>query len=259
MKQFFGLFRSEFNMSIRRPGLWVAYLIVFGFFGGSMFAPSSLGTTDVFSSTPTLQQAGETVYMFNMLMPLVAGILAADRIQRDLKLGLRELQTSAPLRSVTYILGKYFGVLAAELLPLFIWVILLGLIATAAGLASASILAGILAAFLTITLPSFAFVIAFSLACPLIMPLRVYQILFTGYWFWGNYLNSAVFPTVSDTLLNSSGVYALQGFFRGTISQTSEALYTPAQAWLNIIILCVCAAAALTAVQRYFAWQSKRA
>jgi ABC-2 type transport system permease protein len=259
MRQLTGIFRNEFSMSIRRPGLWIAYLIVFGFFGVSMFAPSASGPADVFSSNPPWQEAGEMVYLFNMLMPLVAGILAADRMQRDLKLGLRELQTSAPMRSVTYILGKYFGVLVSELLPLVIWVVLLGIIATAGGLASASILAGILAAFLSITLPSFAFVIAFSLACPLIMPLRVYQILFTGYWFWGNYLNSAVFPTVSDTLLNSSGIYALQGFFRGTISQTSEALYTPAQAWLNIIILCVCAAAALTAVQRYFAWQSKRA
>jgi ABC-2 type transport system permease protein len=259
MRQLIGIFRNEFNMSIRRPGLWVAYLIVFGFFGVSLFAPSASGPTDVFSSNPPWQEAGETVYLFNMLMPLLAGILAADRMQRDLKLGLRELQTSAPMRSVTYILGKYFGVLASELLPLFIWVVLLGVIAAASGLASANILAGILAAFLSITLPSFAFVIAFSLACPLIMPLRVYQILFTGYWFWGNYLNSAVFPTVSDTLLNSSGIYALQGFFRGTISQTSEALYTPVQAWLNILILGVCAAAALTAAYRYFAWQTKRA
>lgn len=259
MAQFLNVARYELNMSIRRMGLWIAYLIVFAFFTVSLFAPSPSGPTDIFSSNPPWQEAGEIVYLFNMLMPLIAGILAADRMQRDVRLGLRELQTSAPIGRPTYILGKYLGVLLSELAPMFLWVVAIGVFATVTGQASPVIIGGILVAFLSIAVPSFAFVVAFSLACPLIMPVRVYQILFTGYWFWGNFLNAKVFPTVSDTLLNASGIYASQGFFRGTVSQTDEVLHTPLEAWLNIVVLGLCAGIVLFTLDRYFAWQARRA
>jgi hypothetical protein len=45
--------------------------------------------------------------------------------------------------------------------------------------------------------------LAFSLACPLVIPLRICQVLFTGYWFWGKLISPKVFPTISDT--QSSG------------------------------------------------------
>jgi hypothetical protein len=32
VSQLVGVIRHEFNMSVRRKGLWIAYLIVFGFF-----------------------------------------------------------------------------------------------------------------------------------------------------------------------------------------------------------------------------------
>jgi hypothetical protein len=83
--------------------------------------------------------------------------------------------------------------------------------------------------------------------------------LFTGYWFWGNFLSDKVFPTISGTLLNSSGRYALQGLFFGTISNTGEPLHTPIEAWLNIAILISCAGAALLVLHRYLSWQSRRA
>lgn len=259
MRQLIGIFRNEFNMSIRRPGLWVAYLIVFGFFGATMFLPGAPSPNATPTGDLTLQEAGHAVYMFNMFLPLVAGILAADRMQRDFRLGLRELQGSTPVRNTTYILGKYFGVLFSLLLPLLGWLIIIGAIIVTSGQAPAAILGYILLGFLTISVPSFAFVTAFSLACPLFMPLRVYQILFTGYWFWGNYLSPSAFPTISDTLLNSSGIYALQGFFRGTISQSNDRLYTSLEAWLNIFILSACVALVFAALGRYFAWRTQKA
>jgi ABC-2 type transport system permease protein len=260
MNQFLGVLRHEFSMSIRRPGLWIAYTIVCGFFSISLFVPGSSDQTDIYyaGNSPWVA-AGETVYLFNMLMPLIGGILAADRLQRDLRLGLRELQNSTPLGSTTYILGKYFGVLLSTLLPMLAWLLLSGVYTVATGMTTSAILVGILVAFLAIVVPSFAFVVAFSLACPLVMPLRVYQVLFTGYWFWGNFLNHEVFPTVSGTLLNASGIYASQGFFRGSLSLTSDVLHTPMEAWLNILVLGLCAAFALLVLDRYLAWQTKRA
>jgi ABC-2 type transport system permease protein len=259
MSQFLGLVRHELNMSIRRKGLWISYSVVFVFYSIVLFTPPHSGPADVFSSGLIWREAGESVYFFNLLMPLVGGILAADRMQRDVRLGVRELQVSAPLGRVTYVLGKYVGVLLSILLPMFLWVMAISTLAIASGQAQLLLAGAVAIAFMAIAVPSFAFVVAFSLACPLVVPLRVYQILFTGYWFWGNFLSPEVIPTVSGTLLNASGIYAQQGFFRGLLSKSVEELHTPLEAWLNILVLGTCAAAVLFVLDRYLAWRARRA
>ncbi len=259
MSQFLGVVRHEFNMSIRRKGLWIAMGLLFAFFGVALLTPGQSGPAAALAGTLPWREAGETVYLFNMLAPLVAGILAADRMQRDVRYGVRELQLSTPVRRITYILGKYLGVLLSVLLPMLVGIAVMDVLIVALGQARPEFILATLVAFLALNIPSFAFVVAFSLACPLIMPLRVYQILFTGYWFWGNFLNAKVFPTISDTILNSSGIYALQGFFRGQISKTTEALHTPLEGASNILVLGLCVAAVLFVLDRYFAWQARRA
>jgi ABC-2 type transport system permease protein len=257
MQQMINLLSHEFRMSIRRPGLWIANMLVMAFYGAAILIPGSAGP-DFFSGMPW-QDAGQTVQFFSILMPLVAGILVADRMQRDFRLGLRDLQISTPIKRPTYILGKYLGVLFSSLLPMLIGVVSLGVFVTLSGQTTATFLVGILVAFLAIALPSFVFVTAFSLVCPLFMPLRVYQILFTGYWFWGNFLNAEVFPTISDTLLNAAGIYPLEGFFLIAVSQSATSLHTPLEAWLNILVLSLCAASALFFLIQYLSWQAKHA
>jgi hypothetical protein len=120
------------------------------------------------------------------------------------------------------------------------------------GIAPFGFLKPLLLAFLTIAVPAHAFVVAFSLACPLVMPLRVYQVLFTGYWFWGNMLNPKAFPTISETLLNAVGQYPLQAYFLSSG-------HTPPEATLNLLVLIACIATALFAINYYLHWQAKRA
>jgi ABC-type transport system involved in multi-copper enzyme maturation permease subunit len=244
-------------MSVRRKGLWIAYAIVFGFF---ILILAREGLDHMYSGNTPWQEAGQIVYLFNMLMPIIGGVLAADRIQRDYRLGVRELQASTPLNHSTYILSKYAGVLLSLLLPMLLWVLGLSIISVALGLIGPAMVGTAVVAFAAIAVPSFAFVTAFSLACSLVMPLRIYQILFIGYWFWGNFLNSQVFPTISGTLLNSSGVYAQQGFFGGMRSKVvGRALYTAPEAWGNILVLGLCSGAVLLALGQYLGWQSRRA
>ena len=113
-------------------------------------------------------------------------------------------------------------------------------------------------AFLAIDLPAYAFLTIFSLVCPLIMPLRVYQVLFTGYWFWGNFLNPDVFPNLSDTLLTPSGKYAMQAFF-GNLISVSEPLHTTTDALLNLLVLTLCILAAMLVTRTYLVWKARRA
>jgi ABC-2 type transport system permease protein len=261
VSQFFGILRHEFNMSVRRPGMWIAYLILYIFYAIILFAPVQPGKAIFFPADELWQIAGYTLFYSNMFMVILGGILSADRMQRDFRLGVRELQQSTPLRLPVYILAKYFGVLAGVLTPMLVWVMLVALfgITQAAPLRFIGIM---LTAFLTMGVPAFAFVVAFSLACPLVMPVRVYQVLFVGYWFWGNYLSPGAFPTISDTLLVPSGKYVMEGFFGGFPSAYNNLLpsfYTATDAVLNLSVLALCIFAALFALNRYLRWQTRHA
>ncbi len=260
MPQFFGLIRHEFNMSIRRPGLWIAYGLLFAFYGILWFTPAPGDELEVITYANLWQYAGRFLLMFNLFLPLVGGILAADRMQRDFRLGVRELQNSAPLSRPAYILGKYLGVLFSVLLPVFLWVAGFSIALIVTGKAPLGMLYALPVAFLAMTVPSFAFVTAFSLACPLIMPLRVYQILFTGYWFWGNFLNPDAIPSISETYLEAGGKHVYQGFFGGFPDSMNLPLqYDSLDASLNLLTLALCIGAALFVLDRYLYWQARRA
>ncbi len=259
MSQFFGVLRHEFNMSLRRPGLWIAFGLLFIFYTLTVMYPVPDEESIPIVQSQIWQFAGQMTFTFNLFLPVAVGILSADRLQRDMRQGIRELQESTPLRLAIYILGKYFGVLLASLTPVLIWIWVVTGLFISFGNAPISILYTITLAFFAIMVPTFAFVTAFSLACPLVMPLRVYQILFTGYWFWGNYINPEMFPTLNGTLLTASGLFALQGYFLGFMGSTEELTYTANEATLNLLVLGISIAAVLFALHQYLQWQTRRA
>jgi ABC-2 type transport system permease protein len=261
VSQFLGVARHEYTMSIRRPGFWIAYALLSLFYVISILTPSMDGSDDIVRPDQIWFEAGHIVFMFNIFLPLLAGILSADRMQRDLRVGVRELQRSTSLSMPAYILSKYFGVLLSVLTPMFLLVAFTGLTLIGKELAPLSILYPLLMAFLSIAVPSHAFVVAFSLAIPLIIPIRVYQVLFTGYWFWGNLLSPKAFPTISDTVLNAVGQYPLQAFFGVHFDSTYKVMqpFTPPQAVANLFVLLACICIVLFALDRYLHWHEHRA
>jgi ABC-type transport system involved in multi-copper enzyme maturation permease subunit len=261
VSQFFGVTRHEFTMSIRRPGFWIAYILLSLFYFVSILSPQMDGTSDTILPDQIVPMAGHIVFLFNIFFPLLAGILSADRMQRDFRNGVRELQRSTPLSLPMYILAKYLGVLASTLIPMFLLVAATGTALVMKHLATPDILLPLLLAFLSIAVLSHAFVVAFSLACPLVMPLRVYQVLFTGYWFWGNLLSPKAFPTISDTVLNAVGQFPLQAFF-GVYNDSTHKVtmgFTVPEAIANLVVLTACIVAALFVLDRYLRWQERRA
>jgi hypothetical protein len=258
------MFRHEFGMAIRRKALWIAYGLLFLFHTVLLFSPPPLGEWvdgEVITRPGLWSAAGRFVVAVNVFFPVVAGILSADRVQRDFRTGVRELQVSTPLSAAAYVSAKYLAALTSCLLPLFAWVMAVTLVMTVVGHAPAGFLYAVPVAFLAITVPAFAFVVAFSLACPLVMPLPVYQILFTGYWFWANFVPPGLFPTLNGTLLTPGGAYALQGFFGGPVAEAySRASHVGAfDAVLNLTVLMLCAASALLALERGLSRQGSRA
>lgn len=259
MSTFCGLVAHEFRMYLRRPGLWLAYFCLYIFYWLVLFASTPGGREMAFTTEALWPTACEILFYTNMFMVVLAGILAADRLQRDVRLGVRELQQSTPLRLPVYLLGKYAGVLAASLMPMLVWVLIVAGIGLWRG-APVSFVGVLLVVALGMGVPAHAFVVAFSLACPLVMPVRVYQVLFTGYWFWGNYLNPGVLPTISTTLLVPSGRYVMEGFFGGfSTGGRPRPLATPLEAGLNLIVLAACIAGVLVSLGYYLRGQARRA
>jgi ABC-2 type transport system permease protein len=247
MERFFGIVAYEYRMSIQRRSFWLAY--------GLACLPYLLAisvdkveTAAQITSQQLWQQAGEMAFTFNLFLPIVAGILVSDRLVRDRQLGVRELLSSTPLQRGTYIFGKFTGLLLSVLIPPFILVMLTSIL-MAVTTSRPEILWMGAAAFFTIIFPAHLFVSAFSLALPWVLPLRVYQVLFTGYWFWGNYLNSEVFPTLNGTLLTPNGKFALTGFFGGMPSTFSA--NSPLEAVLNLVVLFGCSFIILQALYFY--------
>jgi ABC-type transport system involved in multi-copper enzyme maturation permease subunit len=264
MRSLAGILRHETAMSLRRKGLWIAYGLLFVFHTVLLFSPPPIGEMvkgEVIARGEVWQVAGRFLLACNVFFPVVAGILSADRVRRDFQLGLRELQDSTPLSRHVYVLAKYFGALGSSLLPLFLWVVGIAAFMVLIGHAHASMLVAVPVAFLAITVPAFAFVVAFSLACPTVMPLSIYQILFTGYWFWANFIPPKLFPTLNGTLLTPSGVFAQQAFFGDPIARAlaGAVQHTPAQAVENLAVLGLCSAAALFLLDHHLGRLARRA
>ncbi len=251
--------RYEAAMLLRTRGVWFAYGIVCAVY---LCSPSIWRLlTKEFPVRPAQmwQLAGQLVFQFNMFLALVAGIVTSDRLQRDIRLKVSELQRSAPVGRWPYLMGKYLGALAVMLSAYGLWLAAFGTTLVALGVVPAAFLPRLAVAFVAIGTPAFAFVVAISMAGPLVAPLRVYQISFIGYWFWGNYLNPKILPTLNGTLVTASGIYALQAFFGGFLWGGYHGERSPSEAWMNLATLTLCTAGVLALAERYLAWRERKA
>jgi len=258
MKRCLGIIKYEYYMAVRRWGIWVAYAVMCLPYVVPLFVTDTAAADPIPTTIPELwAMVGLGVFRLNVFLPILAGIAAADRFARDSKLRTDELFSSTPLDRRVYILGKYMGVLLSTLTPALVLVVfyIISMLATGA---PAVIIPMMLSGFLAITVPSFAFVTAFSLVCPMIMPVRVYQVLFTGYWFWGNFLNPSFFPTISGTLMNASGEYVLEAFFATTVSSQAP-VHTPLDAAFNLLFLSGSIFIVLFALERFLAYKARHA
>lgn len=265
MSAFLGVVRYEYRMAVRRWGMWVAFAIAaVPYILPAATDPIEPGAGGAVPAAAAWALAGSLVLNLNLLMPIIGGIVMADRLPRDWQLGTRELLAATPLGRRAYVLGKYVGVVAAAVTPVLVTIGLLAAILSARGLAAgvspaglAVMAGGLVAGFLAITLPAYLFIGAFSLACPAVLPVRVYQVLYVGYWFWGNFLNPKFIPTLAGTLLTPSGEYAAAGFFSASKVSGMVSPHTAAEGLLSIAVLLACAAAALLALERYLAWRER--
>src|SRR5713226_10249472 len=179
---FVGALRYEFRMQIRRRSVWITFIalgLFFIVFHQPWYRPITTPAGDAL-----VYWTGEV----QSFLAIAVGILLADRLPRDRRTKVEEVLDTLPGKLGARVFGKYLGSTLATLVPMFIiYSIGLGYVLYFKP-QDIQALALVPALFVTVVLPGALFVAAFSIACPAIMWVPLYQFLFIGYWFWGNLL-----------------------------------------------------------------------
>jgi ABC-2 type transport system permease protein len=207
-----GILIYEFKMQIRRRSLWIAFIGCTLLLARTLFNevsnPQYFGLV---KNLPIHQFVVTMIFTTSLLLPIIFGVFLADRLPRDSQTNVNELFTSMPVALNTRIVGKYLGSALASLVPMFIcYSLLIGFLLYETH--NARIIPLFLLDFVLVVLPGLLFVAAFSIACPAIIWVPLYQFLFIGYWFWGNVLSPRNgIPTLSSTILTPIGIYISTG------------------------------------------------
>ncbi|MDI3299692.1 MAG: hypothetical protein QJR08_11095 [Bacillota bacterium] len=240
----------EFRMQLRRWAMWVWMV------GWSLLLPT--GMSNPWNLLPHVPAgpAGEAGLMRVVVEWAIVvnffqvpfGLMLADRLARDRRLRLGELLETMPVGRGRQLLGKYLGSSLATLLPVLV-VYAAGVGYVLAHRPEARVLLWAAEAFAAVMLPGFLFVGAYSVAVPAVLPVALYQVLYVGYWFWGNALNPRWLPTLSGTILVPAGDNASLGFFGVRGFWVAEA--TPLRAVASIALLLALAVAVLRAARAW--------
>ncbi|MFL6074524.1 MAG: hypothetical protein ACJ73S_14110 [Mycobacteriales bacterium] len=250
--------RYEALMQLRKPALWLGSAGLLA----ALVAVSRGQVLGVLAERRARVAVLDVTLATGFLMPLVCGCVLADRLVRDLRLGVWPLLDATPAGTGTLLVGKYLGTCAAAAVPgaacLFGFAAVYG-----ARRADAGALGWAVAGFATVTVPAVLFVGAFALLCPLVMPPPMFRVLFVGYWFWGNALSPEFLPTLNGTLVSPLGGYPVRGLLhcsdrdiatviragpvRHAMLNSLRPAPNPLTASLSIAVLLAAAAAALLA------------
>ncbi|HEY0756626.1 MAG TPA: hypothetical protein VGD98_21920 [Ktedonobacteraceae bacterium] len=256
-KILWGVLRYEFLMQIRRPALWLAFLI-FAF----LDIRTVIGQAAFYRSLSsihfsTLQWAAFLAVLTNWLAPLGVGILLADRLPRDRRTRVEEVLNSLPGSLKMRILGKYLGTLCASLVPsLVLYLLIMALLVWQFG--NAGLIPAALLCYVLVILPGMCFLAAFSLALPIVIWVPLYQFLFFGYWFWGNILMSSYgLPTLSGTILTPIGSAIAAGLF-GVSTFGGQSPSTIMYGVSSLVALSGIAALVLVALYQFLKFEQAR-
>ncbi|HYK97262.1 MAG TPA: ABC transporter permease [Candidatus Acidoferrales bacterium] len=246
MSAFLGALRYEFCMQLRRRSVWVsigfALVLLFALFSRSGPPERVLPPADT-----ALRLVGNASFF----LPVAFGILLADRWRRERSLGTLELLDSLPASLGARLWGKYFGATIATMIPLLL-AFALFMLYSGVRIGDATLVRFLPLIFVVVIAPGLLFVAAFSIACTEWLPVPLYAVLFTGYWFWGNLVPPERMPTLNCTLLTPIGEYPAAAFFQHTDVGCFNGQSIPIALGLaSIALLLATGALALFALQAY--------
>jgi ABC-type multidrug transport system ATPase subunit len=116
MTAFAATVRYELRMQLRKPTIWIATVIPFGLF--AVLASMGTQNLDRFAhDTNPKTWLVEALGWFTTPLAMVFGMVLADRLVRDRKLGVAALLDVTPTNRSARLAGKYLGACAATAVP----------------------------------------------------------------------------------------------------------------------------------------------
>lgn len=251
-----GATRYEFTMQARRKSVW----IVMGVFSLLMLTGSD-APWKVSDGMPLAEAVAKWAITLQVLLPLAFGLLLANRLPRDHSTQVSELLIALPAGSGARLAGKYLGSTLATMAPMAL-LYSVGIFYLLADRGDLTAIPLGIVAFCAINVPGLLFVGAFSVSCPAVLWVPLYQLLFVGYWFWGNFLLQGpqsplynTIPSLSGTLLTPAGYYASGAFFGVSIAGIQAVV------WEGVVSICLLVglgALALLCAHWYLRWRQAR-
>lgn len=262
--QVWATMRAEITMQWRRWGLWAAFgcvtaLLLLITVPSAVFLlhppPTSLYARQHYTSADldNLMTLSTTEYAA-IFLALVAALLVVDRLKRDQRLGMVELQRAAPQGAACSLLGKFLGNYLAVVMPSLLSYLLCALMTLPFGW-PVVLLAKFLLAFLLVFVPASLAAVGLALLLASLLPLRVVQVSFTLLW-----IEFSIGPgwhTLVFTMFNPSGLYVYPVFFPTPPMQYAEPGFhtSSSLALLNTAILLLTALVALVLTYGSLAYQ----
>lgn len=265
--QIWAMMHAEIAMQWRRWGLWVTFACASGLLllltvQSAVFLhhlpPTSLYVQQHYTAEDLNNlMTSSTVIYASMFFGLVAALLVVDRLGRDQRLGMTELQQATPQGHTCYVLGKFLGNYVAVLVPTLLAHLLCALTAILLGW-SPVLFSKFLLAFLLVSVPGSLAAVGLTFLLASFLSVRVVQICFSLLWIELNVgpgWHGLVF-----TIFNPSGLFIYPIFFPMPPQQyTDPNFHTSLQlAQLNITVLLLTAVVALVLTYASLAFQRHR-
>lgn len=251
-----GALCAEFRMQVRRTALWLTLTFL-----ALCSLPFVGGLGDLLNLPPhgsVLAALCRWSVLVNFLMLIGVAFFMADRLPRDQRTHVDELFATVADGLGARMVGKYLGSLSAALVPLSLWY-LLGVVGLWVHTHDAAALGWGVVTYGAIILPGALFVGAFSLACPAFLGVPLYQLLFVGYWLWGNafppYPHFPI-PTLSGTVITPVGSAISVGFFG--VSQFGLYTVPPLAGVASLLLLVLMPGAVLAFLIGGLRWRLRR-
>ncbi len=250
----------ELRMQLRKPAIWITTAIPFGLFAVLAVMDTQQGglerlTHDTNPKTWMVESLG----WFTPLLAMVFGIVLADRLVRDRKLGVAPLLEVTPTNRSARLVGKYLGACAATAVPPALIYLIVGVAFAIWRDRPAALLWGA-ATFVVVVLPLLLLTGALAFLGPQLMPTPLFRALVVGIWFWAGATEvDSQFPSLAATVLSltldcpqkvffgSAGATA--GPFEGAALNVLRPQPTTGTALLSLALILGLAAAILAAAR----------
>jgi ABC-type transport system involved in multi-copper enzyme maturation permease subunit len=221
MTAFAATTRYELRMQLRKPAIWIATAIPFGLFALlAMMGTQRGGLERLTQDTAPKTWMVESLGWFVTPLAMVFGIVLADRLVRDRKLGVAALLDVTPASRGARLAGKYLGACAATAVPPAL-IYLLVAMGFAVWRGEPVALFWGAATFAVVVLPLLLLAGALAFLGPQLMPTPLFRVLVVGIWFWAGATEvDSQFPSLAATVLSLTMDYPQHVFFGSTDAST---------------------------------------